>query len=112
MDEIAEIAPSIVVGPPPDGFCSVCLTGAVEGLTFVNSQASFDGMIINKDGAVLASLDSISLCENCVRGFAEALAFKPERYNAALREVRAGHKREDKLTEQNQLLRSALAVKT
>jgi len=64
---------------PLPSHCAACFDGAREGLRFVDLDAAIDrGVLASEQGWVLAGIDDLHLCENCVRGAAEVLALKPQ----------------------------------
>ena len=89
-DVLAERVSGIRIADPKPAFCAACLTSADAGLRFVRFyDLDFDGPQSRDpiSSAIIEQTTSVELCENCVRGGAEALEFKPDLHQRQYREV-------------------------
>jgi predicted Fe-S protein YdhL (DUF1289 family) len=86
----ADIATRLRLSDPKPGFCSACWTAAGEDVRFVDFDCLLDRGVHVQEGtmAVLDAMDSLHLCESCVRQAAEVLAYKPVEAQRRLREIR------------------------
>lgn len=81
----------------PCGFCSVCFAASPEK-KYVDCEADYDGApVLDRETSTIAVLpwtgdlgghDQLGICESCIREMAELIAFKPERNQRQLQEIR------------------------